>query len=174
MANECHKYPTDELCRGLGIARSTYHAWRHRPPSRRAMDDAVLLKEIERIHVETGGAYGSPRMHADLKELGFSVGKKRVERLMRAQRLRARQFRRHRAPGSRKASVLVPNLVRRQFVVDRLNAVWVGDITQVRGVRATDGRKTLTRCPQKRGNSRFHFVSSRVSSPVIIMAASRT
>jgi putative transposase len=70
-------------------------------------------------------------MHADLKDLGFLVGKKRVERLMRVQRLRARQFRRHRATDSRKASVLAPNLVRRQFVVDRLNAVWVGDITQV-------------------------------------------
>jgi putative transposase len=95
------------------------------------MQDAILIKEIERIHVETGGAYGSRRMHEDLKELGFSIGKKRVERLMRARRLRARQFRRHRVSSSRKTSLLAPNLVRRQFTVECLNAVWVGDITQV-------------------------------------------
>jgi putative transposase len=124
-------YPTGELCRGVGIARSTYHAWRHRPPSRRSMEDAVIVKEIERIYQETGGAYGSPRMHEDLIELGYAIGKKRVERLMRTHRIRARRFRKRRASGTRKASVLAPNLLRRQFTIDRLNAVWISDITQV-------------------------------------------
>jgi putative transposase len=131
VANERSKYPTGELCSGLGLARSTFYAWQTRPPSQRAMDDAVLIKEIERIHVETGAVYGSPRMFDDLVELGFRIGRKRVERLMRQQRLRARQFRRRRIPASRKASALAPNLVRRQFSVDRLNAVWVGDITEL-------------------------------------------
>lgn len=131
MANERSKYPTGELCSGLGLARSTFYAWQTRPPSQRAMDDAVLIKEIERIHVETGSVYGSPRMFDDLVELGYRIGEKRVERLMRQQRLRARQFRRRRVPASRKASVLAPNLLRRQFTVDRLNAVWVGDITEL-------------------------------------------
>lgn len=131
VANERGKYPTSELCSGLGIARSTFYAWRRRPPSRRATQDALLIKEIERIHQETGGAYGSRRMHEDLRELGFAIGKKRVERLMRARRLRARQFRKRRVPGSRKASMLAPNLVCRRFTVEQLNTVWVGDITQL-------------------------------------------
>ena len=131
MANERAKYRTGELCRGVVIARSTFYAWRRRPASRRAMEDAVLIKEIERIHAETGGAYGSPRMLADLRELGFGVGQRRVERLMRTHRIRARQFRRRGMPGSRKASMLAPNLLGRRFSVERLNAVWAGDITQV-------------------------------------------
>lgn len=131
VASERFKYPTRELCAGLGIARSTFYAWQRRPPSRRAMEDATLLKEIERIYVETGEAYGSPRMFDDLVELGYQIGRKRVERLMRLRRLRARQFRRRRVPASRKASALAPNLVRRQFTVDRLNRVWVGDITEL-------------------------------------------
>jgi len=130
-ANECDKNPTRESCSGLGIARSTFYAWRKRPPSRRATVDAILLKEIDRIYQETGETYGSPRMHDDLRELGCRIGRKRVERLMRLRRLRARQFRRRRMPGSRRASVLAPNLVRRRFTVDRLNTVWVGDITEL-------------------------------------------
>lgn len=130
MASERTKYPVGELCAGLGIARSTFYASRRRPPSRRTMEDAVLMKEIVRIHIETGGAYGSPRMLADLRELGFNVGQRRVERLMRLHSIRARQFKRYRATGSRRASALAPNLVRREFTVNRMNAVWAGDITQ--------------------------------------------
>lgn len=119
------------LCRGLGIGRSTYYAWQSRPPSRRAIEDARLLREIQRIYQETGGAYGSPRMHEDLTALGFSIGKKRVERLMRIHRLEARQFRRARRHKKGRASQLAPNLVKRQFYVEALNTIWVSDITQI-------------------------------------------
>lgn len=124
-------YPVGELCRGVRLSRSTYHAWCTRPPSRRAIDDELLLKVIERIYVETGEAYGSPRMFDDLVEMGYRIGRKRVERLMRLRQMRARQFR-HRRPRSRgKASTLAPNLVRRKFHVPTLNTVWVADITQI-------------------------------------------
>lgn len=125
------RYPVGELCRGLGLRPGTYHAWRTRPPSRRSIEDGLLLREIERIDRETGGAYGSPRMLEDLQELGWRVGRKRIARLMRTHGIRAKQFRRPRRRGSRKASVLAPNLLKRQFTVDRLNAVWVADITQI-------------------------------------------
>lgn len=125
------RYPVGELCRGLGLRPGTYHAWRSRPPSRRSIKDAMLLREIERIHKETEGAYGSPRMHDDLQDLGWRVGRKRIARLMRTHGIRAKQFRRPRRGGSRKASYLAPNLLRRRFTVESLDTVWVADITQV-------------------------------------------
>lgn len=131
IAGERGKYPARELCASLGIPRSTFYAWRRRPPSRRAREDAILLKEIERICSETDGSYGSPRIHDDLLELGFRIGRKRVERLMRVRRFRARQFRSRRVPRRGKASRLAPDLVRRAFTVERLNTVWVGDITEL-------------------------------------------
>jgi putative transposase len=119
-----------ELCGGVAISRSTYYAWCKRPPSQRAIEDAVILHDIERIYVETGEAYGSPRMFDDLVEMGYRIGRKRVERLMRLRELRARQFR-HRRPKARgRASRLAPNLVRRQFHIDQLNTVWVADMTE--------------------------------------------
>lgn len=124
-------YPAGELCRGVMLPRSTYYAWCTRPPSRRAIEDERLLKVIERIFVETGEAYGSPRMFDDLVDLGYRIGQKRVERLMRLRQLRAREFR-HRRPRARgKASKLAPNLVQRQFYVEHLNTVWVADMTQI-------------------------------------------
>lgn len=124
-------YRVGELCGGVALSRSTYHAWCTRPPSRRSIEDVLLLKEIERIHAETSEAYGSPRMFDELVDLGYRIGKNRVARLMRLRRLRARQFRRPRPRVRGKASHLAPNLVRRQFHIDRLNAVWVADMTQI-------------------------------------------
>lgn len=131
MSAQRATYPVGELCRGVMLPRSTYHAWCTRPPSRRAVEDEMLLKIIERIYAETNEAYGSPRMFDDLIEMGYRIGRKRVERLMRERELRAKQFR-HRRPRARgKASKLAPNLVRRQFHVSTLNTVWVADLTQI-------------------------------------------
>ncbi|WP_435872296.1 IS3 family transposase [Microbispora rosea] len=43
-----------------------------------------MTKMIHRIHAESLGSYGSPRVHAELTlGLGEKVNRKRVERLMR-------------------------------------------------------------------------------------------
>jgi putative transposase len=55
-----------------------------RPESARESRDKELLKLIERVHAESRGSYGSPRVTAELRlGLGVGVNRKRVERLMR-------------------------------------------------------------------------------------------
>jgi hypothetical protein len=52
--------------------------------SPRAQENKVLLKQIQEIHEESRGTYGSPRVHAELVlGLGLPVNLKRVARLMR-------------------------------------------------------------------------------------------
>ncbi|MFE4801428.1 IS3 family transposase, partial [Streptomyces sp. NPDC056708] len=48
-----------------------------------AGDGAELTEKIREIHADSGGIYGSPRVHAVLKREGVHVGRTRVERLMR-------------------------------------------------------------------------------------------
>ncbi|MFD7409890.1 IS3 family transposase [Streptomyces sp. NPDC059866] len=73
------------VLRELHIASSTYYRWRRREkePCERRRRDAELTEQIRQIHHESGGIYGSPRVHAVLKREGVAVGRKRVERLMR-------------------------------------------------------------------------------------------
>jgi transposase InsO family protein len=76
-------FPVRTLCRVLKVSASGYYAWQGRPPSRRAVDDAVLTERIRTIHCASDENYGSPNIHAELRDEGTRVGRKRVARLMR-------------------------------------------------------------------------------------------
>jgi putative transposase len=125
-------YPIATMCRLLGVSASGYHAWRRRPPSRRADDDAVLLERIREIHVASRGTYGAPRIHAELAAEGASVGRKRVARLMRGAGL-AGVSRRKGVRTTRRDSRgrPAPDLVQRQFTADAPDQLWVADITYI-------------------------------------------
>ena len=63
-------WPIQALCGVLGISTAGYYAWRTRPDSKRAIDDHALLSEIRQVHANSGGRYGSPRVHATLRAHG--------------------------------------------------------------------------------------------------------
>ena len=125
--------PVRKLCQVLKVSPSGFYAWRGRPPSRRALEDAVLTERIRAIHAASDSTYGSPNIHAELREEGTRVGCKRVARLMRAAHLRGVSRRRsfvvttRRDPRERPA----PDLVKRQFTAAGPNQLWVADMTYV-------------------------------------------
>ena len=126
------EYPVGWLCRVLCVSTSGYYAWRRRQPSRRSLENITLVTAMTLIHAEVNQCYGSPRMHAELLARGYYCGRHRVARLMRLNGLTAR--RRVRRPGSRFTDERgkAPNLLNRQFQVDKMNQVWAADITYIR------------------------------------------
>lgn len=90
------------------------------------------MKQIERIHRESRGTYGSPRVHAELTlGLGLSVNLKRVARLMRQAGIQGLYRRRCRGCTVRDpAAEPSSDLVGRNFTVDAPNRLWVTDITE--------------------------------------------
>ena len=128
----CNEYPVRWLCRVLCVSTSGYYAWRQRQPSRRSVENATLVTVMTQIHAEVNQCYGSPRMHAELRARSYFCGRHRVARLMRMNGLTAR--RRVKRPGSRFTGERgkAPNLLNRQFQVDKINQVWAADITYIR------------------------------------------
>ncbi len=120
------------MCRALGVSRSGYYKWLSHKPSAREKSDAKLKKVIEEIHAKSRGAYGAPRVHAELRMgRGIRCSKKRVARLMRELGLQGAHRRRRfgctkRDP--RKEGF--PDLVDRQFRADAPNKLWVADMTE--------------------------------------------
>jgi putative transposase len=120
------------MCSALGVSRSGFHAWCKRPASPRRRGDAQLAVQVTAVHRRSRGRYGSPRIHAELRAQGVRVGRKRVERLMRANGLAARPKRRfRRTTDSRHARPIAPNIVDRNFEVAAPNRLWATDVTAV-------------------------------------------
>jgi putative transposase len=120
------------MCRVFGVSPSGFYAWHERKPSARALEDARITVRIRHYHARSRGAYGAPNIHADLRDEGIRVGKKRVARLMRADGLRGVCRRKWVTTTMRNPDAApAPDLVERHFSADAPNRLWVADITYI-------------------------------------------
>jgi putative transposase len=106
-------WPVRVMCDALSVSPSGYYAWRSRPESPRKSANRVLLDDIQRIHARHRERYGAPRIHAELCAEGQTVGRKRIERMMRHHGIRARGPRRYRVctTDSKHSLPVAPNLL---------------------------------------------------------------
>jgi len=107
IATEKACYPVALMCRVLQVSRSGYYAWRQRPAAERRRQDQRLALAVAAIHAESRGRYGSPRVHAELRQRGQRIARKRVARLMRTAGLRARVRRRFRCTTDAKHAMAI-------------------------------------------------------------------
>ena len=126
-------WPVRVMCDALNVSPSGYYAWRSRPESRRKSANRALLLDIQRVHARHRERYGAPRIHAALRAEGQTVGRKRIERMMRRAGLRglAALPRRTRTTDSRHGYPIAPNRLGRNFVASRPGQVWLADLTYI-------------------------------------------
>jgi putative transposase len=126
------QFPITKLCAVLMVSLSGFYDWRRRTPSNREQENQRLLLELRLLEVATRHRYGSPRMHLELRDRGWWVNRKRVEKLMKTHGIRAR--RRHRRVCTTKADPslpVAPNLLNQEFHFEEINRAWVGDVTYI-------------------------------------------
>jgi transposase InsO family protein len=133
MEQQRRYHRVELMARVLEVSRGGYYEWRKRQPSCRARYDEELVEEIRDIQKKLAkGRYGSPRMTAELRRRGHGVGRNRVARLMRENKLNARQGKKFRnttmSDHKHEAS---PNVVDRQFRPEQPNQVWASDATYI-------------------------------------------
>jgi len=92
-------------------------------PSHRSRDDEAIGAKVPASFIASDRTYGARRVWRDVLADGVCCGLRKVERLMRAQALRARPRRRGlpKDGGERLASVVAPNVLDRQFTATRPN-----------------------------------------------------
>ena len=128
------RWGIESIANTVGIAPSTYHAAKKRPPSARAIRDTELRPQILRVWEENLAVYGADKIWDQLNKDEIPVARCTVERLMRDMGLQ----------GCRRGRVWVrttvgddaldrpADLVDRKFTAAAPNRLWVADLTYVK------------------------------------------
>ena len=105
----------------------------NRSPSKRTLGDVTLLAVMRQSFMASDRTYGARRVWHDVLAEGFNFGLHRIERLMRANAMRARPRRRYLPPdtGRRMVSAIAPNVLDRQFHAPKPNTKWIADFTYI-------------------------------------------
>jgi len=134
-ARKAEGFPIKAACKIAEVSRQAFNDWRAKqaaPPTDADVADTELVTVMREIHVESNSTYGQPRMTPELRDRGFCVNHKRVERLMRA----------HSIVGVHKPAKVrttipaedngpMPDLIGRRFKPGRPDVAWAGDITYI-------------------------------------------
>jgi putative transposase len=120
-------------CRALGVSQAWFYKWRRGDGSPRRQRRKALAATIRYLFHKHKQTYGSPRITADLREMGWRVSPNTVAALMAEQALVARHKRRRRGTTKAdKSARKAPDLLRRDFSPRaKPNVAWVGDLTEI-------------------------------------------
>ena len=122
-------FSLDILLKTIELARSTYYY--HLKQLDKPDKDQELRAEIQSIFIEYKGNYGYRRIHLELRNRGYLVNHKRVQRLMKVLNLQAkmrqkRKYSSHKGDVGKKAD----NLIQRQFEGSKTMEKCYTDVTE--------------------------------------------
>lgn len=124
------------MCQVLQVSRSGYYKWLLSKPSKRALLNELLIKNIQQIYSVNKGRYGSPRIAKELQMQGMRASVHLVAKLMRKEKLRSIVRKRFKqTTNSKHKYPVVENRLMQQFTVKEKNEVWVSDITYISTVQ---------------------------------------
>lgn len=112
----------------MRFPRAVFYAWRDRPLSLRAQENARLEIEIRAAHQRTRETCGPERLQSDLADHGIRAGVDRIKRIRKKLGLRCKQKRKFKVTtDSRHNLPVAPNLLNRNFTVTSPSRAWVSD-----------------------------------------------
>ena len=114
----------------MGICRSSYYAYRLRKCRPNAQRVLLRIKVTELFNASRGSA-GSRTLQERMRDLGYSIGRFKVRRLMAEANLVSSQPGAHRYKRTGQARVDIPNKLDRKFDVAEPNHIWCGDISYI-------------------------------------------
>nr|WGE06194.1 IS3 family transposase [Bacillus subtilis] len=129
VVNELRKeFALDILLHIAEIKRSTFYYWIKK--SANPDPDIEIKTLIQSIYDEHKGRYGYRRIRDELRNRGYQVNHKKVQRIMKELGLvslvRIKKYRSYKG----KVGKIAPNILERNFTAEKPNEKWVTDITE--------------------------------------------
>jgi transposase InsO family protein len=126
------QYTIPLMKRIMNVSASGFYAWRDRPLSNRAREEARLEIEIKAAHKRTRQTYGPERLQHDLAEHDVKVGICRIKRIRKKLGICCKQKRKFKATTDSKHRLPVAeNILGQQFKAYEPNRVWISDVTYI-------------------------------------------
>lgn len=133
MKEHHREFSVEKMAKVLDVSKSGYYAWLSRPESRRKKERRYLDVLVKAAFETSKGRYGSLKITRQLAEQGHPYSRSRVADSMRRQGLKSKVRRKFVVTTDTKHNLKAsPNLLNRDFDVDRPNNVWSSDITYLR------------------------------------------
>ena len=121
------------MCKVLKVSRSCYYRWYSGDVSKREFENQRLTEVIKQVFIKSRKTYGSPRIAAQLKRLGYTASRPRVAKLMRKIGLRSKVRKKYKVTtNSNHKYSISDNYLSRNFTPNTLNETWVSDITYIK------------------------------------------
>lgn len=123
-------YPVTMLCRVIGVRRSPYYDWKARGAKIIPPEELMLRRRMKALFTASRDSLGSRMLMKNLREEGFTIGRDRARRLMKALNLKVKAKRKYKVTTDSKHTFPVAqNILNRQFSPQAPNQVWGVDIT---------------------------------------------
>ena len=123
------------MCKVLKISQSSYFRWKKCPFSVRFHKKEELKQRILTIYFDSKQRYGSPRITAELNNLGFKISRITVSKYMRELGIRSKLSKKFKITTDSKHNYLVvENILDRDLESTKPAQKWVSDITYIRTI----------------------------------------
>jgi len=120
------------MCQFVNVSRSCYYDWLKRPKTEREKENEELIDHLKTLFLEGRETYGTRRLKRKLEDLGYTVSRRRIGRLMKRAGLVCKTKRKFKVTtDSKHNKPIAPNRLERQFDVKMSDQYYVGDITYV-------------------------------------------
>ena len=127
-----HRVPHAVTCAILGVSVSWFYKWVDRKPTPTEVRRSGLDAAVKAAFEASKRTYGSPRIHADLVEAGWTVSVNTVADSMRRQGLQGRKPKRRKGTTEQdKTAPKFPDRLERDFTAPEANVKWCGDMTEI-------------------------------------------
>ena len=118
------------LCRVMLVSRSSYYQHFKQQQTPNCLQQRKLEALVKSIHKASKESYGSRRISEALQGQGYPIGRYQARSLMRKLNPVTKPTKRFKVTTDSKHNhPVAPNLLNRQFQVDRPDTVWASDIT---------------------------------------------
>jgi len=135
MYETSNEYGISEMCRALGIYRSTYYYWEKRKEGIEEQQEKKqeMISKIKDIFDDNNQTYGYRRMQLALLEGKIELSTYKIRKMMREIGLYpviAKKFNPY--PNKKSDGRYSDNVLQQKFDVEEPNKVWAGDITYIK------------------------------------------